>query len=295
MEIIKNALVMPFLGSMDSGAGGVYDADKNFIRDSFISRMNGEYLAQPTRTERGAFIYGGCLFGHFGHFIWESLSRLATIRKCNNYPVLFLSPNHKIFKSQHMFFRNIGVHNELILIKDPTRVERLVYSSPQSSIEPLYLSDEQIKALACYDFSQFDNDDKIWLSRSQLADGKCGKITNEEMLEESLRQEGFRIVHPETLPLAEQVKLVSTSRMVAGFDGSQFFSALFARSIHGKFIVFNRRKLLAPTLPYAFDRKNIPYALFNFDVRLVAGDIYEANASYEAQEVDRIVSALREA
>lgn len=289
MKLITNALVMPHIGNMDTFSGGIFTADGDYIRNSIPSRGSEPKLESPVTSLPGIFIYGGTLFGHFGHFIWESLARLDVIRKCKPYPIIFISPNNQIFEPYKIMFRALGIKNELVLLKQPTKVENLIYSDPLSSLSPIYIDDSQLTSLVCYDFGTLIKHDKIWLSRTKL---KRGKITNEEYIEEKLKYNGFEIVYPETLSVREQAEYISTSRIVGGFDGSQFFSLLFSKKINGKFFIFNRRPHMAATLPYIFERRKIEYELHNLPIELI-DDIYnEAGSNYRSLQPDKIYELL---
>ena len=226
MKLLKNATVIPLEGTMDSFTGGVYSSEGHFVEDSLLDRGKPGQLQKTVEYLEGTYIYGGCLFGHFGHFIWESLSRLYAVRQCKNYPILFISPDDGYRK----IFKLLGINNEIRIVNVPTSVENLIYSPPGSSLIPLYITDEQINALKYYYFNVNDKNSngKILLSRSRLL---FGTIINEQAIEKILTKIGYKIIHPETLSLQEQVRLISTSGIVAGFDGSQFYSLLFAIDI----------------------------------------------------------------
>jgi hypothetical protein len=286
---IAGAAIAPLEGSMDSFTGGVY-ADGKFLEDSLLERGQPAPLPEIRECLPGSYIFGGCLFSHFGHYIWESLARLYAIRQCDTHPILFLSPNDRIFTMQKMFFKTLGIKNEIHLVKVPTSVKNLIYSLPGSAIDPLFITDEQLNALSCLNFSKERNGEKIWLSRSRV---NSGKIVNEEYIEAELEKIGYRIIHPETLPLREQVRLLSTSGIVAGFDGSQFFSCLFARKIRGKFFVFNRRKRIADTITHALERRNVEMYTNTFPVDYVSGN--RASACFFLPEPDKVIDLLRQA
>ncbi|MDR2489138.1 MAG: hypothetical protein LBD42_06585 [Desulfovibrio sp.] len=55
---------------MDSFTGGIYSSDGEFIEDSLIrNRGKSAQIQKILEHLYGTYIYGGCLFGHFGHFI----------------------------------------------------------------------------------------------------------------------------------------------------------------------------------------------------------------------------------
>lgn len=287
MKIIKNAILIPLEGTMDSFTGGVFTFDGQFIEDSLLCRGRPAELQKPVEHLSGTYIYGGCLFGHFGHFIWESLSRLYTIRQCKNYPILFISPNDRIFNVQKMLFKSIGVNNEIFLVKASTSVESLIYSSPGSTLNPVFISDKQIDSLKYFDFAENTSKEKIWLSRSKL---EYGKVTNEPAIEKELIKAGYDIIHPQTLPLREQVRLVGTSDIIAGFDGSQFFSLLFSKEIYGKFFVFNRRRDIPSAIPYAFQKRNVTFEQHIFDLESVNSEW--PITTYHLPEPTKIIEIL---
>ena len=289
MKLLKDAAIAPLEGTMDSFTGGVYSSAGQFIEDSLLDRGKPAQLQETTEYLPDMYIYGGCLFANFGHFIWESLARLYTIRQCKEFPILFISPNDTVFTVQKLFLTAIGIRNAIHIVKAPTHIKNLLYSPPGSSIHPLYITEEQIEALACLHFPHENTDRKIWLSRSRL---KLGRLLNEAAIESALEKCGFEIVYPETLPIREQVRLISTSRIVAGCDGSQFFSFLFAKEIQGKFFVCNRRKNIPKTIPYALEKRNIDFSLHVFDLEQRDGEGAEHNFYLPSPE--RIVDILSE-
>lgn len=289
MKIFLDALVMPLEGSMSQFCAGVFDKDRNFVEGCLNYRGRAAEYREPEEIIDEPCIYAGCLFGHFGHFIWESLARLAAIRKCKEYPLIFISPNPGILDGQIKMLRAIGVKNGVILIKKPTQFGRLIYDAPQSSLEPLNLTDEWLAGMASINTGDTLNGKKIWLSRSRL---KTGKITNEEVIERVLRKRGFDIIHPEELGFHAQIGLIANSNIVAGFDGSQFYASLFAKKVLGKFFVFNRRPSPARAISYALERKKITHRTLNFPVELMEGDPKNAGANYKALAIDGILATL---
>lgn len=289
MAVKEHAMVMPLVGTMDSFAGGVFDKHGEFIADSVVERGKRPQLQAPVEHLPGTCIYGGCLFAHFGHFIWESLSRLSAIRKCNNYPIVFITSNDRLFDTQKILFKSIGIDNQIILVKAPTTVEKLIYATPQSSINPVAMSGLQLESLACRAFEHCNPRRKIWLSRSRL---KYGLVHNEKYIEDKLRRFGFEIIHPETISPRDQIELIATSRIVAGFEGSQFFSLLFAQNSFSEFYVFNRRPHILNTLAYMFKNKHCKHHLYKFALQAPKDEIITAASNYTALEQDRIIDIL---
>lgn len=251
--ILKNALLMPFQGTINSFASGVFHNGVCLPESLIEHRSSPSILVQPTRKLSGTFIFGGYLFGHFGHFILESLAYLHIIRQCGNYPILYMSPPTGNLALNKRIFRFLGVSNEIVLVKEPTEVENLAVGPLGSQIHPPFFSDAQVTALGVFPTSGISpSNEKIWLSRSNYT---FGGLENEKEIEKTLAEWGWKIVHPEDLPLSEQVRLVSTAACVAGLDGSAFYSALLADKVHGRFVVFSRRNHMPPILELALSKK----------------------------------------
>jgi capsular polysaccharide biosynthesis protein len=154
----------------------------------------------------------------------------------------------------------------------------------------LFITDEQIDAMSCLHFPEENPGGKIWLSRSRL---QSGRIMNEEFIESEIAKIGYEIISPEALPLREQVKVVSTSDVVAGFAGSQFFSLLFAKEIRAKFVIFNRREKIAATIPYAMKKKKVAFSSHIFDIQYVSGDTTRASTNFAHLHPEKIIDILR--
>lgn len=290
MQLVKDAIIMPFEGTIDAFSGGVFNSQGKFFEDCLTYRGREPQLRAAEDIFEGTYIYGGCLFAHFGHFIWESLARLATIRKCRTYPILFISPNQRLFDTYKFIFHAIGIKNDIHVIDKPAVVKQLIYSPPQSSIRPLIITDEQIKNLACINAKYKNQYRKIWLSRSKL---KYCRVTNEESIEGMLKLMGFNIIYPERMTLIEQVKIINSANIVAGFDGSQFFSSLFSNNVSAQFYIFNRRPNIPDTISYALKKKNISHTMMTYKVKLDQCDENFNGKNYQALEVDKIVNDLK--
>jgi capsular polysaccharide biosynthesis protein len=68
--------------------------------------------------------------------------------------------------------------------------------------------------------------EKVYFSRSRL-EHKLRRALGERHLEERLRSDGFRIVHPQLLSLQEQVELAAATRTIVGPEGSALHLSIF--------------------------------------------------------------------
>lgn len=290
ITLVRKAKLMPFQGLMDNFASGVFDGDQ-CLADSLIpKRSEPSALLPVTKKLAGPHIFGGYLFGHFGHFLTESLSRAYAFKQCPSHPIVYMSPNKDIFNVHRIIFKFLGIRNKLVLIKEPTEIEQLVVAPAGCILVPPLLSDEQVKALTVFDSNLHEpTNAKLWLSRSTF---KGGSLENEAEIEAELERMGWIIVHPQNLPMYEQVRLISTAAYVAGLEGSAFYSALFAQKIYGKYYVFSRRNMVPEFLDLALTKKNIPHEIHS-ELPLQYSSGQGANRRFILLEPSRIIDVLK--
>ena len=257
-QVVRNALLMPFEGTMDYFRAGVF-RDGECLPESLRPGKSGPAMPRaPERRIAGAFVYGGYLFRHYGHFLMESLSRLYAVKRCGNLPLLFISADNASRGYIERWLRFLRIPNEVHVIRRPTEVEELIVAPAGCGVvDPFFIIPEQFEVLGVYNPKHHSmTDEKIWLSRSRINNGG---LVNETDIETTLAAWGWRIAHPEELPLEEQIRLISMSRYVAGLDGSAFFTALLARHVFGKFFVFSRRRYIPELVRLALSGKRIDF------------------------------------
>lgn len=262
--LARHALLMPLEGCMDEFRSGVF-VDGVCLEDSLMDRARAAVPRPPETELRGSYLFGGYLFANYGHFLLESLARLYALRQCGSYPLLFMSPNASVATWQRHIFKLLDVGNDILLIHRPTRVERLAVAPPGCSLARNLLTPEQRESLARVSVAG-PVSRKIWLSRSAF---KHGEILNEREIEADIARHGWDIVHPEQLPIRTQVELVASSALVAGLDGSAFYTALLARKVWGRFFVFSRRKRIPPMLSTVLRDKGVSVEEFIFPVEFL--------------------------
>ncbi|MCD7984818.1 MAG: glycosyltransferase, partial [Desulfovibrio sp.] len=116
-----DALLMPFEGSMDEFASGVFVNGRS-LPDTLLYRGRAAVPRRPQARLKGPCIFGGYMFAHYGHFLLESLSRYYAIARCKPWPLLFMSPNPNLRRWQKEAFKNLGLTNRIQYIRVPTQV-----------------------------------------------------------------------------------------------------------------------------------------------------------------------------
>lgn len=178
---------------------------------------------------RGRWLYGGHWMGQFGHFITETLTSLWPDRA----GVEGLLFHRFIFNSmpqawQLQLLKMAGWHDIPLRILGgdrPLRVEQLLVPTrpylPNQSAGP--------EAVAVWDSVRPAPrvGAAVFLSRSSLARDER-RVPGDERLDDAMAERGFAVVHPQDLPVAEQVRLVSEAPIVAAVSGSALHLSAFA-------------------------------------------------------------------
>lgn len=288
MRLVKNALVMPFAGSMDAYRTGVF-ANGNILPESLITVRGTAAEPQPAEASlQGTSLWAGCLFGHFGHFLLESMACLHAIRQCPKLPLVFVNANDGFNLWHRNFFDFLRIKNPVQIISQPTTVSVLLVPEAKSMLDPPYMADEQLEAYILYHSKSKNLPQKIWLSRSGYpSEG----VIEELKIEEQIAKSGWTIVKPEKIPLVQQATYLASADQVAGFEGSAFYSVLFSQNISGKFFVFSRRGSIPVMLEYVLQRKKVDYQTFLFPLVHVSGNgIHKRNSLADWQEICSILA-----
>jgi hypothetical protein len=190
--------------------------------------------------------YFGSLSNHYGHFIIDCLGRLQSfIVLRERFPdiKLLFHGNMSVFSLFKIdFIKNIlgaiGIQPfDFVSFDDVTILSSIFVQAP--AFEELNFCYKSF-----FDFGRFVGEKvqdfygiarsaetisfekPIYISKSKLNYG-ISKLINEVSFEEKLSVEGFEIIHPETLPFKEQIRLFSQNSVLCGFVGSAFHTSLF--------------------------------------------------------------------
>jgi len=103
--------------------------------------------------------------------------------------------------------------------------------------------------------------ERLYLARSRLPP-ECRLVAGEDQLERELRRRGWRVVYPETLPLAEQLRLLAEARIIAGCVGSAMHLLMyFGEALAGRPLIglgpTDRR--LNRNFVYQFQQQRLDY------------------------------------
>jgi len=222
---------------------GVYRSDGSSVVSGTL--VQGKKIVQGAAPQslitgisevvQGEWIYGGCVYGHFGHLLLETFARLSVFSEFKN-PVLFTSLN---YTSNALFWNFVDVlglpRSRIKVVDKPSIIEKLIVYPPdfriRHGINASFL--EAFESLAD-EFAERNklrhnsNRVPVYLSRSKLSKGRR-YFFGETILEEALKSQGCDIVHMEKMSLSDQISLAITRSHIIGFAGSAMHTLVFGR------------------------------------------------------------------
>lgn len=237
--LLEDAVVVPppAEGRGRGQASGVLDASGAMPANAISwSRSTEPVNAAPPMPPAGtiahlpgSWMFGGTLYGHFGHFITESYARawaLAELR--GRVEGVVFTPKQSsgnidaMLKALRPLMDALGLDLPVLCLREPTRVDRL--HVPRQGVGMGDLTEGSAK------FRDFVNaragagiapegPERIYISRSLLPPGRGGLIA-EHLLEGYLAEEGYRMFHPQKHPAAVQIAQYKAARDVITVDCS---------------------------------------------------------------------------
>ncbi|WP_296603988.1 glycosyltransferase 61 family protein [Nocardioides sp.] len=224
--------------------GAVYDEDGTLVatclRDSRLAWKHDDpetLPSPPTNAERlREARYLGRYIGHFGHFLIETLPALARAG-FDDLPLLFHPwgvPDAPGAGYRAFLLNALGIDEARIgFVRRVTVVDKL---HVPDSLPNVILGDVDRATLDAYAFIRqaalrvtqaTPHGGAIYLSRRAF-DGRR-EVKGEDTVEDAFRRDGYTVIHPQQLPIHEQIGLVARAEAVAGFEGSALHLCGFMR------------------------------------------------------------------
>lgn len=183
---------------------------------------------------QGTFLYGGCVFGHFGHLLLETFARLSVFY-CTDQPVLFSSLN---LTRNAMFWKVVRAtglpEDRIVVVDQPVIVENLIVPAPDFKIRGAVNLNfvRAFEALGQQVATRTgirpnSNPTPAYLSRSRTP--KTGRhYFGETLIDRILAENGQDVVYMEDLEITQQIAQAVTRTRLTGFWGTAFHHLLFA-------------------------------------------------------------------
>ncbi len=249
-------------GSNDPGgykrSAGMFDADGH-IADSHCWRYHHEtatIIPEVDDADRelphrltGKWLFGGLFYAHFGHFLVESTSRLWGIEGLEDiegfvfYPKLPLTHELKPLKPYRPFFEKLGLGRlKIRMPQRPLMVDQIAFPPPGIGIGEMIAGRPEYRRFMrqrLLDGIDDTGGDDIYVSRTALA-SRRGRIVMERHLEALMKDAGYRVIHPETLDISEQIATYRGARRIVALDGSALHLAAMVASPGCRVAIINR-------------------------------------------------------
>lgn len=235
---LQGALVVPpakGLGNQSVQKSGVLTATGDYVENAITWRGLNPVTVRPPMPDAaeitdlpGRYMFLGPLFGHFGHFLVESICRIwafyalrdridgvITVPKFQN------RPEH-VAAVYGPFLAALGVTAPLHNLTEPTRVQEL-YVPRQGfgmfqMIEGAPEFREFVRAHSGKAIAP-QGAEKIYISRSALPAIR-GSVIGEKRLEHYLEAEGYTVFHPQKHSFDAQIAAYKAATHIIGVDCS---------------------------------------------------------------------------
>ena len=242
-SILSNAYLLPLRRRKDlkynAFAGGVLTDKQNFVAGVQRSRRHYDlnfactkgYRVENAKYINEKVVFGGVLYGHFGHVIIDSCTRLWHYAENNSDGLrrVFVQTPDTSFKYGR-FFDLAGMDWEII--DEPTQFREIVV--PEEAYwsfdrgKPAWLEWwDFLKKKALKTSKSRHSCSKIYLTRTKFS-GNDG--INEVYYENYYKSIGYEVISPEQLPLDDQICIISQATHIVCTMGTLAHMLVFANT-----------------------------------------------------------------
>jgi hypothetical protein len=262
VEEVANALVVPFGAGKTRGISrpaGVFDATGALVARATCLRNGRLKVTTPppipgpatvTESLSGTWLFGGMLYGHFGHFLCESTARLwaldapgPRIEGVLFYPKKHVTREWRLLGPVQPWLTIAGIEVPVRLAMEPLIVARLMVPDQGFGTGDMIAASPEYRAFVAAHFGAkvaSKGPTRIYISRTRLF-AKRGRILGEVHLEALLEAEGYSIFHPQEHSIEDQIAQYKAADVVISTDCSALhLAAFFARS-NTKVAIITRR------------------------------------------------------
>ena len=247
VTLVRDGLYMPY---DHAGSWGLFDNDGVAVSAAIDFREGvhlppdqrvttpGKIGQVKTQAPHGAYIYGGRINPHFGHFLINTLPRFWSISQIRSprTPILCHGPGRPAEWFAVPFisaaFGLLGLRErDFVTFDSPTRFKYVTV--PGTSLEEQkagYMAYRRMCLAMGERVRQRSTQDQsnqlIYFSKTKMKSA-VGTIVNEVEVETVLRAAGAKIVFPELLSFEEQISLMSNHERISGTSGSFLHTSIF--------------------------------------------------------------------
>ena len=233
---VDNAIVTPPFAKAGRCTAGVFDSEHRLVvggRSEFGHELDPADLVLAPTDSRTAVYVGGVRW-HYGHFLLETLPRL--------WPWWTIPDDFVALMPSHSHLRGIprsictllpNFDKRISFPRRPTRFRTVLIPEPAFAIrrkayrEFKTFCDRIAAQVLSADVERTDQ--PLYLSRKGLGPSAGRAIVGEDRLEQFLEKEGFLVVQPEILTIAEQITMFNRHKWIVSPMGSACHTRLFSR------------------------------------------------------------------
>ncbi len=240
IEEYSNALLVPkpkHERNSPVQASGVFDENGKFVEAAVTYRPNGPFNSEPAIPPaeeivdlKGTYMFGGVLFGHFGHFLMDSSARIWAMSQLRDKidGVVFIPKVNgdgveNMLRVQLPIMKALGMDCDIKVLRDPTRVEKLYVPWQGIGIgEGWEVATKEFRDyMREYGGKKIEpkGAERIYVSRSALPKARASFLS-EKILEEHLVKAGYEVVHPQKLSKQDQIAQYRAAKCIVSPDGS---------------------------------------------------------------------------
>lgn len=241
-------------------AAGLFDAKGAFLPEGHCYRYAaGPITIEPTPPvaagppERltGRWLYGGLFYGHFGHFLCETTSRLWALEVLGPVDGIVFLPKQNLtherrqFRHQLPFFEAMGLTEDKIQFRAPQApviIDQLAIPEPGFGIEKMIEGRPEYRA---YMQANLGRDiaaaavADLYISRTGLP-SKRGSVLLESLIEERMQKAGYTVYHPQDHDIAHQIATYKAASRIVSLDASSLHLAAMVVPTATKIAIINR-------------------------------------------------------
>jgi hypothetical protein len=234
---------------VDRAGAPVVDAGGFHLGQYVPARPFDPHRAPGATRLRGTYLFGGTLWPHFGHFLFESISRLWACDAFGTPPdgILFFAARRgtrALSVMQEDILGLLGIRLPIQVVTDATVVDRLHVPRQGCGMGGLAAGTPAFRRFVRSALSHVpprSDAPRIYLSRSAYRLNRGGLFAEAE-LEARLTEEGYAIYAPERHPIAHQVATYRGAERIVGPDSSALHLAGFAARPGTRIAIVLRRR-----------------------------------------------------
>jgi len=206
---------------------------------------------QPSGVPIDEIAWGGAIVGHFGHQVADFSARLlATGRERSDLPIAFAAragtawtsvEEAPAFVGAILDWYHIEPHRR-VLISEPTTALSLFVAEQAEQLGGPGPNEGHLDALDELTVRNLQgqptsHDGVVYVSRAAMH----ARFAGEAYLESRLEAAGVRVMRPESMPLAEQIRTYQSAPVLVFAEGSALHTLQLSGRIEGSVVVLVRR------------------------------------------------------